>query len=100
MKKSELQQIIKEEVGNTLSEKKITFPKEIQDILNSLMSLGIKKYQLSVGKLQGVYVVELPMTIVNVNTLSKILEVLPKDSSIGLFPGYSGLTVKTNVKTQ
>jgi hypothetical protein len=98
MKKSELKQLIKEEIGKNLSGKKIPIPQEIQDILNSLIDLGIKKYQLSVGKFQGVYTIELPITTTTVDMLSKILNIIPKNYGIGIYPGYSGLSIKTEIK--
>ena len=97
--KSEFKNLIKEETGKTLSGTKITYPKEIQDILNSLINLGLKKYQLSVSKLQGVYMIELPMSITPVDQLSKILDIVPGNYGIGIYPGFSGLSIKTDIKT-
>jgi hypothetical protein len=90
--------LLKEENIKDLSGNKIIYPEKIKVIINSLIDLGIKKYQLSVSKLQGVYVIELPISITTVDTLSKILNVVPKEYGIGIYPGFSGISIKTDIK--
>jgi len=72
------------------------YPEEVQKIINGLIGIGMKKYQLTASTNYGVWFIELPFTSISISNLKKIERILP-DFSIGLFPGYSGLSIKTNI---
>jgi hypothetical protein len=73
------------------------YPKEVQDILKKMVdNLPIKKYQLGAFNNYGVWFIELPMTAIHSGNLRKIERILP-DFSIGIYPGYSGLSLRTNI---
>lgn len=77
--------------------KESEYPKEVQDILKNMVdNLPIKKYQLKAFNNYGVWFIELPMTAINSAHLRNIEKFLP-DFMIGIYPGYSGLSIRTNI---
>jgi hypothetical protein len=97
MKKSELQTIIREEVVKTLNEASTDkYPTEVQSIIDSLIRIGMKKYQLKAHTNYGVWFIELPMTNISIDNLVKIQKFLPK-FTIGNFKGYWGLSLRTDI---
>lgn len=77
--------------------KESQYPQEIQDILKKMVeNLPIKKYQLSAFNNYGVWFIELPMTAITSAHLRNIEKFLP-DFMIGIYPGYSGLSIRTNI---
>jgi protein associated with RNAse G/E len=80
--------------------KKEEYPQEVQDILKNMVdNLSIKKYQLGAFNNYGVWFIELPFTAIHTGNLKKIEKFLP-DFSIGIYQGYSGLSIRTNIKVQ
>lgn len=97
MKKSDLQTIIREEVAKTLNEASTDkYPAEVQSIIDSLIGIGMKKYQLKAYTNYGVWLIELPFTSISSANLVKISKVIP-NFSIGIFSGYSGLSLRTDI---
>ena len=97
MKKSELRELIREEVKKTLNEASTDkYPTEVQSIIDSLIGIGMKKYQLTAHTNYGVWFIELPFTAIHSGNLRKIEKFLP-DFSIGIYPGYSGLSLRTDI---
>lgn len=92
MKKSELRQIIREEVG------KIIKP-EVTQLVNILMSrMGYKKYQLGIETAYGVYLITLPISTLSLSDLKKLQEILPEGTMVGIYRDiFSGLSIKTNI---
>jgi len=77
--------------------KKEEYPQEVQDILKNMVdNLPIKKYQLGAFNNYGVWFIELPFTAIHTGNLKKIEKFLP-DFSIGIYQGYSGLSIRTNI---
>lgn len=77
--------------------KESQYPQEVQDILKNMAdNLPIKKYQLSAFNNYGVWFIELPFTAIHSGNLKKIEKFLP-DFSIGIYRGYSGLSIRTNI---
>jgi len=73
------------------------YPQEVEDILKNMVdNLPIKKYQLGAFSNYGVWFIELPFTAIHSGNLKKIEKFLP-DFSIGIHPGYSGLSIRTNI---
>jgi hypothetical protein len=73
------------------------YPDEVQNILNNLVdNLPIKKYQLGAYTNYGVWFIELPFTAISITNLRKIEKVLP-NFTIGIYSGYSGLSIRTNI---
>jgi hypothetical protein len=94
---------VKSLVGKPLPESIVTeakatqYPKEVQDILDGLVNnLSIKKYQLSASNNYGVWFIELPMGAISIQNLKRIEKILP-EFSIGIWNGYSGLSIRTNI---
>ena len=80
-----------------LKEAKSNYPIEVQNLIDELVNnLPLKKYQLSAFNNYGVWFIELPFTSIHSGNLRKIEKVLP-DFSIGIYPGYSGLSLRTNI---
>ena len=80
--------------------KESQYPQEVQDILKNLVeNLPLKKYQLGAFNNYGVWFIELPMTAIHSGNLKKIEKFLP-DFSIGIYPGYSGLSIRTNISVK
>jgi hypothetical protein len=79
-----------------------TYPKEVQKILNDLVSkIGLKKYQLSVGNAYGVYMIDLPTTGLSKSMMASLIEIMPDGSSIGAFSAHgNGLVLRTNIPIQ
>ena len=97
MKKSELSSLIRECVCDTLKEASTDkYPTEVQSIIDSLIGIGMKKYQLKAHTNYGVWFIELPMTNISINNLVKIQKFLP-NFTIGNFPGYWGLSLRTDI---
>jgi hypothetical protein len=77
--------------------KESKYPQEVQDIIEDLVgALPIKKYQLSAFNNYGVWFIELPFTAIYSGDLKKIESVLP-NFRIGIYPGYSGLSLRTDI---
>lgn len=77
--------------------KESKYPQEVQDVIEDLMDvLPIKKYQLSAFNNYGVWFIELPFTAIHSGNLKRIESVLP-NFSIGIYPGYSGLSLRTDI---
>jgi hypothetical protein len=76
-----------------------TYPKEVQKILNDLVSkIGLKKYQLSVGDAYGVYMIDLPTTGLTKSMMISLIGIMPDGSSIGAFSAHgNGLVLRTNI---
>lgn len=82
---------------STNEAKESQYPQEVQDILKNMVdNLPIKKYQLGAFNNYGVWFIELPMTAIHSGNLRKIEKFLP-DFSIGIYQGYSGLSIRTNI---
>lgn len=77
--------------------KESQYPQEVQDILKNMAdNLPIKKYQLGAFNNYGVWFIELPFTAIHSGNLKKIEKFLPY-FSIGIYQGYSGLSIRTNI---
>jgi hypothetical protein len=72
------------------------YPEEVQKIIDGLTGIGMKKYQLKAHNNYGVWFIELPMTNISIRNLMKIEKFLP-EFTIGNFPGYWGLSLRTNI---
>jgi len=72
------------------------YPVEVQKVIDGLIGIGMKKYQLTASTNYGVWFIELPFTSVSILNLKRIEKILP-DFSIGVFPSYSGLSIRTNI---
>jgi hypothetical protein len=73
------------------------YPKEVEDlILQIIEKLPVKKYQMAAFNNYGVWFIELPMTAIHSKHLRDLMTILP-DFSIGIFQGYSGLSIRTNI---
>jgi hypothetical protein len=80
--------------------KESQYPQEVQDILKNMVdNLSIKKYQLGAFTNYGVWFIELPFTSIHTGNLRKIEKFLP-EFSIGIYQGYSGLSIRTNITVQ
>jgi hypothetical protein len=109
MKVTELKQIIGEEINKVLNEnlfpienfigegKSDDYPKEVNDVFDTLVKFGMKRYQLSAKRDYGVWLIELPFTAMPISGVVQLSKVI--DGNIGIYPGYSGLTIKTNIKS-
>lgn len=76
------------------------YPEEVEKILKNMVdNLSIKKYQLGAFTNYGVWFIELPFTAIHSGNLRKIEKFLP-DFSIGIYQGYSGLSLRTNIQVQ
>lgn len=79
---------------------KTKYPQEVQDIIEDLMGvLPIKKYQLSAFSNYGVWFIELPFTAIHSGNLKRIESVL-SNFMIGVYPGYSGLSLRTDISVK
>lgn len=77
--------------------KKAQYPKEVDDlILKIIEKLPVKKYQMAAFNNYGVWFIELPMTAIYSLHLRDLMTILP-DFSIGIYQGYSGLSIRTNI---
>jgi hypothetical protein len=75
------------------------YPKEVEDlILQIIEKLPVKKYQMAAFNNYGVWFIELPMTAIHSKHLRDLMMILP-DFSIGIYQGYSGLSIRTNIST-
>jgi hypothetical protein len=85
-------------VENKLNEiEKNNYPEEVNKIINYLIQItGIKKYAWKAVTSYGVWMIQLPMTAIPIDLLTKISSVIP-NSYIGNYPGYSGLSIKTEI---
>jgi hypothetical protein len=72
------------------------YPEEVQKIIDGLIGIGMKKYQLTARTMYGVWFIDLPFTAQPISNLKKIERILP-DFSIGIYSGYSGLSIRTNI---
>ena len=72
------------------------YPEEVQNIIDGLIGIGMKKYQLTATTNYGVWFIELPMTAIHIGNLKKIEKIIP-DFNIGIWNGYSGLSIRTNI---
>jgi len=73
------------------------YPKEVEDlILQIIEKLPVKKYQMAAFTNYGVWFIELPMTAIHSKHLRDLMTILP-DFSIGIYQGYSGLAIRTNI---
>jgi hypothetical protein len=97
-----LMDLRKQGVFDELLESKLTeastdkYPTEVQSIIDSLIGIGMKKYQLKAHTNYGVWFIELPVTNISINNLVKIQKFLP-NFTIGNFPGYWGLSLRTDI---
>lgn len=94
-----LQEIWKENESLTNEAKSEVYPEEVQKIIDSLIGIGMKKYQLTATTNYGVWFIELPMTAIHIGNLKKIEKIIP-DFNIGIWNGYSGLSIRTNIQVQ
>lgn len=81
--------------------KKETYPKELTDLMDKLVSsMGYKKYQLSVNNLHGRYVIELPTTGFSVPQLKKLSSILDSDMAVVYSPytSFSGMIIRTQIQ--
>ena len=62
------------------------YPEEVQKIIDGLIGIGMKKYQLTARTMYGVWFVELPFSSISISNLKKIEKILP-DFSIGIYTG-------------
>ena len=73
------------------------YPKEVDDlILKIIEKLPVKKYQMAAFNNYGVWFIELPMTAIYSKHLRDLMTILP-DFTIGIYQGYSGLSIRTNI---
>jgi len=72
------------------------YPEEVQNIIDGLIGIGMKKYQLAAHTNYGVWFIELPFTAIHIGNLKKIEKIIP-DFNIGIWNGYSGLSIRTNI---
>lgn len=72
------------------------YPEEVQKVIDGLIGIGMKKYQLTARTMYGVWFIELPFTSTSISNLKKIERILP-EFSIGIYTGYSGLSIRTNI---
>lgn len=80
--------------------KESQYPQEVQDILKNLVdNLSLKKYQLGAFNNYGVWFIELPTTAISSENLRKIEKFLP-NFMIGIYSGYSGLSIRTNISVK
>ena len=75
---------------------KVEYPAEVQKIIDGLINMGMKKYQLTATTNYGVWFIELPMNSIHIGNLKKIEKIIP-DFNIGIWNGYSGLSIRTNI---
>jgi hypothetical protein len=94
-----LQTIWNENESLTNEAKSEVYPEEVQKIIDSLIGIGMKKYQLTATTNYGVWFIELPMTAIHIGNLKKIEKIIP-DFNIGIWNGYSGLSIRTNIQVQ
>lgn len=85
-------------VENKLSEmSKNDYPDEINKVIDQLVQItGIKKYAWSATTDYGVWIIQTPTDKISIDLLTKISSIIPK-SFIGVYPGYSGLSIKTEI---
>jgi hypothetical protein len=77
--------------------KKGEYPKEVEDIILKIVDrMPVKKYQMGAFNNYGVWFIELPMTAIHSKHLRDLMNILP-EFSIGNYPGYSGLSIRTNI---
>ncbi len=99
MKKSELRQLIREEMRKEARSIPPT-DIDIQTLIDILINaLGYKKYQLGVEYDMGVYWVTLPTNALKVEDLELLSEILPKGYLVGSYPQLGkALSIKTTIK--
>lgn len=77
--------------------KKVEYPKEVEDLISKIIErLPVKKYQMAAFNNYGVWFIELPMTAIYSLHLRDLMTILP-DFSIGIYQGYSGLSIRTSI---
>jgi hypothetical protein len=83
---------------NKLGEiKKDNYPDEISKMIDQLIQItGVKKYAWSATTAYGVWMIQLPTTKLPITLLTKISSIIP-NGFIGVYPGYSGLSIKTEI---
>jgi hypothetical protein len=73
------------------------YPQEVEDIIQKIIErLPVKKYQMAAFDNYGVWFIELPMTAIHSKHLRDLMAIVP-EFTIGNFPGYSGLAIRTNI---
>ena len=94
MKVAELRKIIKEEVSNiSLTQS------EISQLVDKLIGIGYKKYQIDIDRAYGVYFITLPQNSLSISDMIKFSKILPEGSLIGIYKDvFSGLSIKTSIK--
>jgi len=75
--------------------KSADYPKAINDVFDTLVKFGMKRYQLSARRDYGVWMIELPFTAMPISGIVQLSKVV--EGTIGIYPGYSGLTIKTTI---
>jgi hypothetical protein len=75
-----------------------SYPEMIMELLNGLIGVGFKKYQLKVNVYQGKYMIELPDTGLALNDLKQVVNLMPEGSVLGYYKNLgSSLMIRTNV---
>ncbi len=71
------------------------YPKEVLAVFDALIKFGMKRYQLSARRDYGVWMIELPFTAMPISSIVQLSKVV--EGNIGIYTGYSGLTIKTTI---
>lgn len=77
--------------------KKDNYPDEISKIIDQLVQITeVEKYAWSATTEYGVWMIQLPTTKLPITLLTKISLIIP-NGFIGIYFGYSGLSIKTEI---
>lgn len=69
---------------------------EVKALMKQIIEkFPIKAYQLGVKNNYGVYFITLPITALSKAMMANFIQILPGDSSIGIYNGDSGLSIRT-----
>jgi hypothetical protein len=69
---------------------------EVQALMKQIVEkFPIKSYQLGVTNNYGVYFITLPITALSKAMMAGLIQILPGDSSVGIYNNYSGLSIRT-----
>ncbi len=69
---------------------------EVKNLVNELIQLGLKKYQLTVGTAYGVYMIDLPTSGLHKEQMIRLCSILPDGASIGAFSNHGNhLVIRT-----
>lgn len=81
-----------------VNEGKIKGNEEVNKVIDDIVGVGYKKYQINSFVYQGKYCFTLPDMGVKLDMLKKLVNIMPEGSTLGYYSNYgSGLMIKSNI---